>query len=160
MKTNFLRGMVPVLLAAWCFLPLQVGAQSKIRDLTDADIYLKGVFGPDCFIDEYGNLSLDAKAYGGTPVLFRLTDVLVQKEEKAEGPQCPPPCKPSVTIRFECRKSPCIAAMGSGSALNWPPGGRSHQLIFEDVRKGRKVYLALLEMQRFLRQSNMQVPAK
>lgn len=139
---------------------LSVQAQSKIRDLTDADIYLKGVFGQDCQMDEYGNLQIQAKAFGGTPAVFRLTDVIVRMDEKRNGPQCPPPCKEELIITMECRKSACMSPISADRSMVWPPSVASYKLTFEDIKKGRKVFLTLLELQRFLRQSNMQVPAK
>ncbi|MFM8839274.1 MAG: hypothetical protein ACKOHH_11690, partial [Bacteroidota bacterium] len=34
----------------------RAGAQTRIRDFIDAEIFLKGVFGQECRMDEYGIL--------------------------------------------------------------------------------------------------------
>ena len=68
-RLRFPRFLVSLLLAGALYggLTLETAAQapSRIRDYTDADIYLKGVFGPDCMMDEYGNLRINGQEFGG-----------------------------------------------------------------------------------------------
>jgi len=132
----------------------RAGAQTRIRDFIDAEIFLKGVFGQECRMDEYGILKINGKDYKAGNVTFRLGDVRIRIEETKPGPNCPPPCTAKVLVKFDCRKSACIYAIQSEKSIEFPASMASYQLEFDDVRKGRKMYSVFLELQRFLRQSN------
>lgn len=153
---RLLASLIPALVLT-CALSFESEAQSssRIRDYTDADIYLKGVFGPDCRMDEYGNLRLNGQEFGGGHVVFRLSDVRIRMEEIKEGPTCPAPCRQRVILRFDCRKQACITNYLSEGSIPWPATHSSYKLEFEDLRKGRKMFSVFLEMQRFVRQSNL-----
>lgn len=127
-------------------------AQTRIRDFIDAEIFLKGVFGQDCRMDEYGILKINGKDYKAGNVAFRLGDVRVRYEEPKAGPNCPAPCPPKAVIKFVCRKTACVSVIQSGNSVEFPASMSVYQLEFSDLRKGRKMYSVFLELQRFLRQ--------
>ena len=158
-RLGFPRFLVSLLLFGVLYggLPLETAAQApnRIRDYTDADIYLKGVFGPECMMDEYGNLRINGQEFGGGHVVFRLSDVRIRMEEIKEGTACPSPCRQRVILRFDCRKQACITNYQAGGSIPWPATMTSYKLEFEDLRKGRKMFSVFLEMQRFVRQSNL-----
>jgi hypothetical protein len=58
-------------------------------------------------------------------------------------------------LRFDCRKQACITNFLNEGSIPWPATHSSYKLEFEDLRKGRKMFSVFLEMQRFVRQSNL-----
>lgn len=131
----------------------RAGAQTRIRDFIDAEIFLKGVFGSECRMDEYGILKINGKDYKAGNVAFRLGDVRIRYEEPKAGPNCPAPCPPKAVIKFVCRKTACISVIRSENSVEFPASMSVYALEFSDLRKGRKMYSVFLELQRFLRQS-------
>ncbi len=127
------------------------GAQTRIRDFIDAEIFLKGVFGPECRMDEYGILKINGKDHKAGNVAFRLGDVRIRYEEPKVGPNCPAPCPPKSVIKFVCRKTACVSVIRSENSIEFPASMSVYALEFTDLRKGRKMYSVFLELQRFLR---------
>jgi hypothetical protein len=127
-------------------------AQTRIRDFIDAEIFLKGVFGQDCRMDEYGILKINGQDFKAGNVAFRLGDIRVRYEEPKAEPNCPAPCPSKAIIKFVCRKTPCISVIQSAGSIEFPASTAVYQLEFSDLRKGRKMYGVFLELQRFIRQ--------
>ncbi|MBM3935837.1 MAG: hypothetical protein FJ343_01650 [Sphingomonadales bacterium] len=160
MKTNpnmpyRLRSAFRIMVCTGLFLVgivLNIGAQTRIRDFIDAEIFLKGVFGQDCRMDEYGILKINGKDYKAGNVTFRLRDVRIRYEEPKAGPNCPVPCPPKAVIKFVCRKTPCVSVIQSENSIEFPASMAVYQLEFTDLPKGRKMFSIFLELQRFLRQ--------
>jgi len=154
MKKRIQRRLQTLAITGLLLLALgnNAGAQSRIRDFIDAEIFLKGVFGPECRMDEYGILKINGKDYKAGYVTFRLGDVRIRYEEPKAGPNCPAPCTPKAVIKFACRKTACISVIRSENSVEFPASMPVYALEFADLRKGRKMYSVFLELQRFLRQ--------
>jgi hypothetical protein len=155
MTKGIQRRLITLAIAGLWLLALgnRAGAQSRIRDFIDAEIFLKGIFGPECRMDEYGILKINGKDYKAGNVTFRLGDVRIRYEEPKAGPNCPAPCPPRAVIKFVCRKTACISVIRSENTVEFPASMAVYALEFGDLRKGRKMYSVFLELQRFLRQS-------
>ncbi|MFM8959785.1 MAG: hypothetical protein ACKOKH_05950, partial [Bacteroidota bacterium] len=115
------RGALTLVIAGLWLLALgnRAGAQSKIRDFIDAEIFLKGVFGSECRMDEYGILKINGKDYKAGNVAFRLGDVRIRYEEPKSGPNCPAPCPPQAVLKFVSLKTDCISVIRSENIVEF-----------------------------------------
>ena len=128
------------------FFTLNVNSQMKINDFTDAEIYFRGIFDDSCKMDDYGNVLLDMGSASAGRYSFRITDVKISKEEKAEEPGCADVCPPRILIHFTCKKSECIIDPSFKSELYL--GGT---ISFEDLKKGNKAFEFLIALQDFIK---------
>jgi len=136
------------ILALLLIFTIQSKAQINVNDFEDAKIYFNGIFENDSQIDEYGNMLIDMGSASSGRLMFRISDVNLKMEEKAEKPGCADICPAKIVIEFQCRKSECI--MDPASNLG---NYQSGMIEFTDLKKGKKAYEYLKAFKEYIRKN-------